>query len=329
MKEELIDILREPLTGAPLKLLSKRTKHGEIWSGSLKSERTGKQFPIVNGIPRFVPLVNYAASFGYQWNTFSKVQLDSANGSEYSRERFLNETHWTNKALKGQWVLDAGCGTGRFSEITSGLGAKAIAMDYSSSVEAAAENLSRFKKTNVIQADIFAPPFAAGSLPFVFSLGVLQHTPNPSKAIESLVSLLNKDGQFAFTIYRRRWYTLLCGKYLIRPFTKKLPKDTLLKWVTKAMPVLFPTTDLLYRIPVVEKVAKFTIPVANYTNKKGFTRQQRYQEAILDTFDALSPAYDQPMSIGEVTRVMKALDVPAYHILTKTPINLIGTAPQV
>jgi SAM-dependent methyltransferase len=328
MKEDLLEILREPVTGASLKLLAKKAKAKEIWSGELKSTETGKRFPIIRGIPRFVPEENYATSFGYQWNHFSKLQLDSANGANHSRERLLSETLWSEEDLKGQWVLDAGCGTGRFSEVTASLGAKAVAMDYSSAVVAAAENLSRFKNANVVQGDIFAPPFAAGSLPFVFSLGVLQHTPNPEQAIRTLVSLLGEEGRFAFTIYRRRWYTLLCGKYLVRPMTKKMPKEELLKWVKRAMPVLFPATDLLYRVPVVDKICRFAIPVANYPKKQGFTRAQRYEEAILDTFDALSPAYDQPMSIGEVTDVMKDLEVPAYQILTKTPINLVGTAPR-
>ena len=74
-------------------------------------------FPILREIPRFVPRENYADSFGLQWNRFAKTQIDSALGSNRSRDRFLHETLWNESRLKGKMVLDAGCGSGRFSEI--------------------------------------------------------------------------------------------------------------------------------------------------------------------------------------------------------------------
>ena len=36
-------------------------------------------YPITKGVPRFVPQDAYAQSFGYQWNWFRTVQLDSIN----------------------------------------------------------------------------------------------------------------------------------------------------------------------------------------------------------------------------------------------------------
>ena len=41
---------------------------------------SGEQFPIVQGIPRFVSSENYAAAFGDQWNRFPRTQLDSHTG---------------------------------------------------------------------------------------------------------------------------------------------------------------------------------------------------------------------------------------------------------
>lgn len=47
----------------------------------------GCAYPVVRGVPRFVPLDNYAAAFGIQWNAFRKTQLDSHTGTAISHDR--------------------------------------------------------------------------------------------------------------------------------------------------------------------------------------------------------------------------------------------------
>jgi len=43
--------------------------------------------------------------------------------------------------MKGKWVLDAGCGSGRFAEIALATGANVVALDYSSAIDACWNNL--------------------------------------------------------------------------------------------------------------------------------------------------------------------------------------------
>ena len=43
---------------------------------NLTCQKCGKKYPIVDNIPRFVELENYADSFGFQWNLFNKTQHD-------------------------------------------------------------------------------------------------------------------------------------------------------------------------------------------------------------------------------------------------------------
>ena len=45
---------------------------------------TGELFPVVRGIPRFCPAVNYLDSFGFQWNQFDRTQLDVHSGADLS-----------------------------------------------------------------------------------------------------------------------------------------------------------------------------------------------------------------------------------------------------
>ena len=67
----------------------------------------------------------------------------------------------------------------------------------------------------------------------------------------------------------------------------------------------------------------FAIPVTNYVHEKQLTRDQRYAWAILDTFDMLSPYYDQPMTEPEAVRVLSQAGVSVTR--TQEPgLNLVG-----
>ena len=96
MHPELLNILVEPETHFPLALEGAVWKGSDIEKGILRSS-SGNTYPIINGIPRFVKLENYATSFGIQWNRFSKTQLDSTTGCNYSRLRFRNEVTWDER----------------------------------------------------------------------------------------------------------------------------------------------------------------------------------------------------------------------------------------
>jgi SAM-dependent methyltransferase len=326
MNECLLEILREPDTGAELELVGATGRRGRVEQGTLRSNITGREYPIRGGIPRFVPEKSYCDSFGLQWNRYARVQLDSCNGASFSRRRFETETGWSADDVSGRWMLDAGCGSGRFAEIAAKMGARVIAMDYSTAVEAAARNLARFPCVDVVQGDIYHPPLQARSLPLAYSIGVLQHTPDPAGAVASIVRLLEPCGRFAFTIYARRWYTRLYSKYLLRPLTRRLPPKMLLRLIERTMPVLFPLTDVLFRIPMASKFLRFAIPVANYVEKQDFTRAQRYDEAVLDTFDMLSPAYDRPMTAEEVEQALRRAGVQEFTFRSRVPVNVTGAA---
>jgi SAM-dependent methyltransferase len=290
--DKLLEILAEPSTGAALKLRNAQRGEGHapghIESGELVSESTGKVYPIVRGIPRFVEGQVYAESFGFQWNRFQHTQVDSVTGASHSTRRFDEEAGWPIDQLRGRLVLDAGCGAGRFSEVVARREANLVALDYSSAVEAAAKTLEPFPNVNVVQGNLLEPPFRQASFDFAYCIGVVQHTPDPNQVVQNVISRVKPGGRFSFSIYARQPWTKLNAKYLVRPLTKRLPPDVLLRGIRLAMPVVFPITDVLFELPIVGKFARFAIPVASY-DRGDFSREQRYEEAVLDTFDMLSP----------------------------------------
>jgi SAM-dependent methyltransferase len=324
VREKLLEILREPITGDSLALKNARATGDHIDEGELVGTKTGQSYPILRGIPRFVPPESYAESFGLQWNKYRDVQLDSAGGARYSTARFEAETGWTENDLRGKWCLDAGCGAGRFAEVAAARQPNLVAMDLSSAVEAAARTLHRFPNADVVQASLFEPPFVRGTFDFVYCIGVIQHTPDPPRAVDTVARLARAGGRFAMTIYARKPWTKLNGKYLIRPITRRLPQQLLLRAIETSMPVLFPITDRLFRVPVLGKIAEFAIPIANRVERNDFPRQRRYAETVLDTFDSLSPRYDSPMTWREVEAVLRAIPAERWEFRNRVPIECVG-----
>jgi 2-polyprenyl-3-methyl-5-hydroxy-6-metoxy-1,4-benzoquinol methylase/uncharacterized protein YbaR (Trm112 family) len=329
MQIKLLDVLACPRCGGPLTCTPAETDSaGEVLEGRLDCANGGHQFPIEKSIPRFVPRDNYASSFGYQWNRFKLEQIDSANGTALSAQRFYAETDWTKDWLKGKWVLDAGCGAGRFLDVAADSEADVVGLDISSAIDAAHANLAGRTNIHFVQASVYEPPFRSGAFDAVYCIGVVQHTPDPQKTMQILPRMLRPGGRIAITAYERKPWTLLYSKYLLRPLTKRVDKEKLLAWIRAAMPVLFPLTNVLFRLPLVGRVFMLAIPVANYVNEPTLTPQQRYDWAILDTFDMLSPQYDQPRTQQETEAALSAAGIVELKRLPNPGVNIVGAKSQ-
>ncbi|MES2987614.1 MAG: methyltransferase domain-containing protein [Pseudomonadota bacterium] len=294
MRAELLDILRCPKSGEPLQLEEAIYEEGRIRSGELVAGEN--RYPIRDFIPRFVPSSNYADNFGMQWNMFRNTQLDSHSGIPVSAERFWHATQWAPEDMKGKLVLDAGCGSGRFAEIALTSGAHVVAIDYSSAVDACYQNLGQSPNLDVVQADIYALPFAENAFPFVYSLGVLQHTPDVHGAFAALPPLVTPGGKLCVDYYWKRLQTVLRPKYALRPLTKRIPQDRLFAFLQRHIKTLLRTSQFLGRVPAIGGVLRRMVPVADYTGIYPLSDKQLEEWALLDTFDNLAPRYDSPQT---------------------------------
>lgn len=319
MKLGLLARLRCPKSGQSLCLESAtatQSVSGEINSGWLVSADGQQRYPIRGSIPRFVPESNYADNFGMQWNHFAKTQLDSHSGHPISAERFWKATGWRPGDLRGQWVLDVGCGSGRFAEVALAAGAHVVALDYSSAVDACYANLKRHPDLHVVQGDIYALPFALESFPFVYSLGVLQHTPDVARAFAALPPMLVEGGRLCVDYYEKSFKSQLMPKYWLRPITTRLPRLHLFAALERLVPVMLPISRALARVPGVGKLLKRLVPVANYDGIYPLTEPQLIEWALLDTFDMLAPAYDQPQTAATARRWLEQAGLRDIEVLT-------------
>lgn len=290
----------------------------------LRCDGCAREYPVVRGIPRFVSAENYASSFGYQWNLFRKEQLDSENGIRQSSRRWFSETGWKADDVRGRWILDAGSGAGRFLDVASTTGCQVVGVDISNAVDAARASLGDRPNVHLVQASIFELPFRAGAFDGVYCIGVIQHTPDPARALRSLPRVLKAGGKLAVTIYERKAATLLNGKYLVRPLTRRLNHRVLLGLIRGIMPVGFAATEVLFRLPLLGRAAEFAIPLANYVNDPELSWRQRYQWAIMDTFDMLSPRFDQPQRESDVRRLLEAEGMVEVERRGSPGLNLTG-----
>lgn len=328
MYTELLEILRCPQTGQRLTLEQPEYREERIHSGWLVSENGEHRYAVRAFIPRFVPESNYADNFGMQWNKFRQTQLDSYSGHPISANRFWTATGWRSEDIAGQWVLDAGCGAGRFAEVALQAGAQVIALDYSSAVDACYANLKHHANLHVVQGDIYALPFPKGFFPYVYSLGVLQHTPDVERAFGALPPMVAEGGRLCVDFYQKSWKSLTLPKYWLRPMTKRMPKARLFAALESLVPKLLPPSRALGRIPVLGSGLKRLVPVANYVGVLPLSERQHLEWSLLDTFDWLSPEFDHPQTPATLKRWLEDAGLEQIEMLKAGHLVGRGIVPH-
>lgn len=184
----------------------------------------GCRYPILRGIPRFVEASSYVDSFGLQWNTFRKTQLDSYTGVALSQKRLTRIAGGSLEVFRGKLILEAGCGAGRFTEVMLRAGGRVVATDLSNAVDANYENCSRLGEYFVCQADIWKLPFNPGSFDLVVCVGVIQHTPDPETTIKTLCRFLKPNGMLLIDHYPLEYPATLSRRILRWGLLKTSPR---------------------------------------------------------------------------------------------------------
>jgi len=269
-----------------------------IQNGSIICLACNHEYPIIKHIPRFVDQNNYCESFGYQWNRHRRIQLDTYNGYRFSHERVFEETKWPVD-LKDQFVLEAGSGAGRFTQVLLGTRANVFSFDYSAAVNANLENNGELQNLNLFQADLHQLPLQHGLFDKIICFGVLQHTPKPEKAFYSLIPFLKSGGEIVIDVYKKTFFSMMQWKYILRPALKRLENEILYHYVRKAVPLLLPFSVMLRKTcgPIGNRI----LPIANYS-ELGIPFDMNKELSILDTFDMYSPKFDQPQTLYKVRK---------------------------
>ena len=271
----------------------------------------GCRVPIVRGIPRFVESDDYAAAFGWQWMEFRRSQLDSYTGTTISRDRLVRCLGGSLEVVRGKTVLEAGCGAGRFTEILLDAGARVVAADLSSAVDANYANCGAAKNYFVSQADVRALPVAPHAFDVVLCLGVIQHTPAPEETIAALAGYVKPGGLLAIDHYSRD-YPVTSSRRLLRDLILKLDSARGRQVAIGTARALLPVHRLLWRrrrgFGRLRGYLQRVSPLVDYYDAYPQLGRELLSEwAVLDTHDTLTDRYKHLRGPDEIRDALVGL----------------------
>ena len=312
MRESLLRYLSCPQCHSQFDLAVLSKDNDQVIEGLLRCAGAQHLYPVVRSIPRIAPkafdqerefstkykelifthqvtsvisddpgVEQTQKSFSRQWNTY-RVQRPEEDSAYFRSKSGVDPSK-----LKGQMVLDAGCGSGRYARIAGEARATVIGVDFSAAVETAVANTAHLPNVHIIQSDIFELPLQPQLFEFIYSIGVLHHTPNTKKALSRLVPLLTHSGEISIWLYPRWTVPVELYNRLLRAITTRMSLDTLHRLAVLVEPVgllklQLLTADRWWQRLLGQLLRGLTIGISYHPDR---------EIRICDTFDWFSPPY--------------------------------------
>jgi 2-polyprenyl-3-methyl-5-hydroxy-6-metoxy-1,4-benzoquinol methylase len=323
MTPELVQYLCDPVSKEPLSLIASQVEsHGLIVSGTLKSP-SGDLYPIVGGIPRFIPsnhLRHSVESFGNEWNYFNFTDFKA----HWLRHTVAN-TFGSTDVFSGKVIVDAGGGSGAQTLWMLESGAKHVIMlELSRSVDdVVRRNLEPSGLTNydVIQCSIDAPPLREQSIEgMVICHNVIQHTASVERTAHALFALVAPGGEFVFNCYRLndegllRWLRFHLVYRMLRKMLSRLPFNALLTYA-RIMGILRCIPGVGWMLEKAGLCVRGDIP-ALHGERVWHRLWHSYKATILNTFDGFgSHHYQHHKRDAEIKQLATTLQPDASKVL--------------
>jgi SAM-dependent methyltransferase len=268
------------------------------------------------------------ATYALQWGRFRIVR------PEEDRATFRNRTGLTAADLAGAWVLDAGCGMGRYARVAAEEGARVVGIDLSWAVAAAREVASDRPVVGFVRGDLLRPPLAPGSFDHISALGVLDHTPDPRAAFLALSRLLKPGGRIAVWVYRRERPALERIIGLHRAVSTRLPLGLLLALSRLSAPI----GGLKRRLMASRHRVVARLGVALNLLTIGVSMHPDPEVRVCDTLDWYAPRFMSRHTLEEVAGwfaeagLVDMIDLTRgqvfYHAGQGHGINVAGRRPR-
>ncbi|SIO45614.1 Methyltransferase domain-containing protein [Singulisphaera sp. GP187] len=267
------------------------------------------------------------STYSLQWNRFRIIR------PEEDRVTFRNRTGLTAADLAGALVLDAGCGMGRYLRMAAELGARAVGLDLSEAVRAARELTADLPGVSLTRGDLLRPPFAAGSFDHIYSLGVLDHTPDPRAAFLAIARLLKPGGRIAIWVYPRERPLLEAVVRVHRGVSTRLP----VSWLLTLSRLMAPVGGLKRRLMASPTRWVNRAGVGLHLLTFGVSMHPDPEVRVCDTLDWYAPRYLSRHTHEEVRSwfaeagLVEVVDLSAgqvfHHEGQGHGINLAGRRP--
>jgi SAM-dependent methyltransferase len=314
MRRCLVELLACPGCRGEVKVVESTEENGlRILEGTLGCTSCGQRYPISKGVAR---LVKAAADVAEVCGRFSFQWLSRWNGRFERSGRcygFNDDVYigWVNEQLQarrapapGEWMLDAGCGSGEKTEVLARLNPEqnVVGLDMGvASLEKASAAFGDRPNLDYVHGNILEPPIKPRQFDYGMSLGVLHHTPDTRRAFASFRLMLKEETTAMIWIYpvygeAPEWVMpYIARDFLVLGQGFRIP-PALLRLGAHAMVIgFYPIVDFFFKKSY-RRIHK-DLP---FFDVDRMTRKQRFSAQVFYLFDTCLPRYQFRHPIKEV-----------------------------
>ena len=240
-------------------------------------------------------------SFGNEWKRFNQATVSNDELAKNFNDYF--EIFPWDIIGEDSIGFDMGCGSGRWAKFVAPKVKYLNCIDPSESIAVAKKNLKEFTNVEFIARSVSDDVLAENSQDFGYSLGVLHHVPDTSKAIESCVKFLKPDAPFLVYLYysfdnkslayRGIWRLTDIFRRIISRLPSKV-KDIITDII--ALTVYFPLAKLSKLMDFL-KINIESIPLSYYRNHSFYTMRT-------DSRDRFGTPLEKRFSKEEIEKMM-------------------------
>lgn len=250
------------------------------------------KYPISEGIPIILKEIGdmdkTKEAFGRQWTWQNEEYFEEhtiyGKSEQEELDDFSRNLGITDlRDISGMLILDAGCGSGRLTKniAKANEDTLVIGIDISDAAQVAHSTYGAQKNVHFIQCDLLHPPFRPKTFHYIWSEGVIHHTPDTLHSFGILDSLLKEKGKLYIWVY---------PSYKFSPYRQA--RDVLRKSCLLPPEAVY-GLSLLLAIPVYCGVK--TLELFGRSKKK-----HRLSTIVFGFFDNLSPEFQHRHTKEEV-----------------------------
>ena len=283
-----------------------------VMRGTLRCTSCLRQYPIDKGVPRLVKVADDVAEvcrrFSFQWLSRWNGKFEGERCYGFNDDIYIG---WVKEQLEsrkkpapGDWLLDAGCGSGEKSQVLARLcpDQNVVGLDLGvASQEKSIAKYGHMTNLDYVQGNIMEPPFKDRQFDAGMSLGVLHHTNNTREAFAKFRRMLKDETTCVIWIYPTYWEGPEWRMpYFARDFITfgqgyRMP-TSLLKLISHSIVIgLYPIVQFFFK-KCYRRIRK-DLP---FFDVDSMTRKERYDAQVFYTFDTLLPRYQWRHKIKEI-----------------------------
>lgn len=267
----------------------------EIAEGKLRCSACGQVWPIIGGVPRFLPkqlatdIKKTQATFSFEWKMFRFSERNWGQDITFRTNLFLDALKVPPHELEGKLIFDAGCGSGALSiAMAKQFGMEIVAMDLAYGIEKAYEH-NDSPNVLFVQGSVLEPPLRGDVFDYVYCAGVLVHCPDSKEAFKAVVPTLKRGGRCFVWVYHP-----ISAAYYPADWRKLATHSWIRRNITSRLPIQI--QYLLYLTLMPAFLAKQAVECMLGMKESAVT----WREKMQNLFDSFSPIYQNRHEPKEV-----------------------------